>query len=247
MKGMILAAGYGTRLRPETDSTPKPLFKIGRTTMLKNAIGYLLQHGIKEIAVNLYHLSQQIKKELESIDTKKVTLHIIEETEMMGTAGGIKGAEPFLNGSEFVVVNSDVLINLDLTAAINRHREKNALATLVLRENPDPAKIGTLRVDKDGRIVRFLGSSSHRYDPKTVDESVKMFTGLHIFSPEIFTRIPAGRPVNISDEVYPGLLESDAALFGYDHYGYWSDIGTPASYKEAQMDVVFNKFRPYMI
>lgn len=247
MKGMILAAGYGTRLRPETDSTPKPLFKIGRTTMLKNAIGYLLRHGITEIAVNLYHLSRQVKKELESIDKQKVTLHIIEESEMMGTGGGIKGAEPFLGGSEFVVVNSDVLMNLDLAAAISRHREKNALATLVLRENPDPAKIGTLRVDKDGRIVRFLGSSSPGYDPNSVDESIKMFTGLHIFSPEIFRRIPAGRPVDISGEVYPELVVSGAALFGCDHYGYWSDIGTPASYKEAQMDVAFNKFRPYTI
>ena len=244
---MILAAGYGTRLRPETDSRPKPLFSIGKTNMLKNAIGYLLHHGIDEIAVNLYHLSDMIKKELESINSNKVTLHAVEETEMMGTAGGIKGAQHFLDGDDFAVVNSDVLTDLNLGGAIRYHREKKAMATLVLRENPDPAKIGTLKVDEDGRVVRFLSATSKNYDPKKVTDSTKMFTGVHIFSPEIFNHIPAGRPVEISGEVYPKLIESGEPVYGYDHHGYWADIGTPTAYKEAQMDVVFNKFKPYKI
>jgi NDP-sugar pyrophosphorylase family protein len=247
MKGMILAAGYGIRLKPDTDSTPKPLFKIGKTTMLKNAIGYLLHYGIREIAVNLYHLSQMVKKELESISEEKVQLHVIEENEMMGTAGGIMGARPFLAGSEFVVINSDVLIDLNLKAAIQYHREKKALATLVLRANPNPAKIGTLRVTADGRVTRFLGSRSPHYKANTVTESLKMFTGVHLFSPDIFSHIPEGRPADISGEVYPRLIESGAAVFGFDYYGYWSDIGTPEAYKEAQMDVVFNRYKPYSI
>ena len=247
MKGMILAAGYGTRLRPETDSRPKPLFPIGKTTMLKNAIGYLLHHGIDEIAVNLYHLSHMIKKELAAVNSQKVTLHVVEETEMMGTAGGIRGAQRFLEGSLFAVVNSDVLTDLDLRAALRYHRDKKAIATLVLRENPDPAKIGTLKVDESGRVVRFLNSTPKNYDPKTVTDSTRMFTGVHILSPEIFSHIPAGRPVDISGEVYPGLIESGEPVYGYGYQGYWADIGTPSAYKEAQMDVVFNKFKPYMI
>ena len=247
MKGMILAAGYGVRLRPDTDTIPKPLFSIGKTNMLKNAIGYLLNYGINEIAVNLYHLSDMIKKELETVNSEKVTMYAIEERQMMGTAGGIKGAQRFLDGSEFVVVNSDVLIDLDLKAAIRFHREKKAIATMVLRENPDPAKIGTLKVDVEGQVVRFLSSTSKHYDPKKVTDSTKMFTGVHIFSPDIFNHIPAGRAADISGEVYPKLIESGEPLYGYDHHGYWADIGTPEAYKEAQMDVVFNKFRPYKI
>ena len=92
MKGMILAAGYGMRLRPETDSRPKPLFPIGKTNMLKNAIGYLLAHGIDEIAVNLYHLADMMKNEMETDNGKKVTKHAIEEKQMISTSGGIKGA-----------------------------------------------------------------------------------------------------------------------------------------------------------
>ncbi|MFQ5432285.1 MAG: NDP-sugar synthase [Nitrospinota bacterium] len=247
MKGMILAAGYGTRLRPETDSRPKPLFPIGKTTMLKNAIGYLLHHGIDEIAVNIYHLSHMMKKELETVNSKKVTLHVVEETEMMGTAGGIKGAQRFLDGSLFAVVNSDILIDLDLQAAMRYHRDKKAIATLALRENPDPSKIGTLKVDDDGKVVRFLNSTSKNYDSKKVMDSTKMFTGVHIFSPDIFNHISAERPVDISGEVYPGLIESGEPVYGYDYHGYWADIGTPAAYKEARMDVVFDKFRPYSI
>lgn len=247
MRGMILAAGYGTRLRPETEKKPKPLFAIGQTCMIKNAIAYLAHYGIKDIAINLHHLAHIIKEELASISNGEVTLHLIEEKEQMGTAGGIKGAQSFLEDSEFVVINSDILINLDLNAATNFHRKKGALATLVLRKNHDPAKIGTLKLDSDGRLAQFLDSRSPDYDPAKVLDTPKMFTGLHIFSPEIFARIPAGKPVGISEKVYPALIESDARIFGYDYDGYWADIGTPESYASAKADVALGKFRPYPI
>ncbi|GMT42682.1 MAG: hypothetical protein IEMM0002_1093 [bacterium] len=247
MKGMILAAGYGVRLRPETDKIPKPLFSIGKTNMIKNSIGFFQRHGVKEIAINIYHLGHMIKDELDSIPVGSVNIHLIEEKTLMGTAGGIKGAQPFLDGSEFAVINSDILTNLDLCAAIRFHRKKNALATLVVRENPDPARIGTLKQDRDERLVRFLASRSPEYDASKVSDSLKMFTGVHIFSPEIFKHIPAGRPVGISEETYPALIESGADIFAYDHYGYWADIGTPDSYDAAKLDVAYNRFKPYSI
>jgi len=96
-----------------------------------------------------------------------------------------------------------------------------------------------------------LPAEQHAFEtnihPKEVTESTKMFTGIHIFSPDIFNHIPAGKPADISGEVYPKLIESGEPVYGYDHHGYWADIGTPETYKEAQMDVVFNKFRPYKI
>ncbi len=248
---MILAAGLGERLRPETLKKPKPLFAIGSTNMLRNAIGYLAKNGIREIAVNAHHLAQMIKDEIDSIEKDDVVFHVafhfIEEKEIMGTAGGIKGAERFIAGSEFVVLNSDVLLDLDLKEAVEFHRSKNALATLVVRDNPEPEKFGTLEVDSDGRLVRFLAHFSPDFPRKKSERLIKMFTGLQIFSPDIFTHIPSGRPVDISTEVYPKLVESGAPVFTFEYGGYWADIGSHEAYKAAQRDVEEKRFRVYEI
>ncbi|MEE8483230.1 MAG: nucleotidyltransferase family protein [Nitrospinota bacterium] len=245
MKGMILAAGLGERLRPETLKKPKPLFAIGSTNMLRNAIGYLAKNGLREIAVNAHHLAQMIKDEIDSIEKSDVVLHFIEEKEIMGTAGGIKGAERFIAGSEFVVLNSDTLLDLDLKEAVEFHRSKNALATLVVRDNPEPEKFGTLEVGSDGRLLRFLAHFAPDFPRKKSKRLIKMFTGLQIFSPEIFTHIPSGRPVDISTEVYPKLVESGAPVFTFDYGGYWADIGSREAYKAALRDIEENKFRVY--
>lgn len=246
MKGMILAAGYGERLRPQTDEKPKPLFEIGQTTMIKNSIGYLQSHGINEIAVNLHHLGEMIKDEIAPLSGGNLNLHLIEEKEIMGTAGGIKGAEQFMDGSEFVVINSDILTDLDLEKAIGFFREKKALAMLVLRDNTDTKKFGTLRVDSDGRLVEFLKERSPFYDDSKIDGTEMMFTGVHIFSPKIFGEIPDG-PSDISKAVYPKLMESGAPVFAMKFPGYWADIGTHESYANACNDVENKIFRTYPI
>jgi len=247
MKGFILAAGYGTRLRPETDRVPKPLFPIGTSNMIKNAIGYLHANHIDDIAINMHHLSHLIKKELSWNAKDSVNLHLIEEEEIRGTAGGIKGAEEFLGDSTFVVMNCDILIDLDIQQAAELHKSNNALATLVLRDNPTPSQIGTLVADKNGRLVRFLDSTSPSYKVEEMVPDLKMFTGVAIYSPEIFKHIPSGRAVDISTEIYPKLMEADAPIFTYNHTGYWADIGTPTSYTEARMDVALGRFKTHNI
>jgi len=244
---MILAAGYGKRLRPQTDTLPKPLFTIGMTNMLRNNIGYLLSFGIKDIAVNCFHLKSLIKKELSWGLREKVNLHIIEEMEIMGTAGGIKGAENFIGDSNFFVLNSDVLIDADLNEVKKIHESKKALATMVVRDNPSPEKIGTLAVDKQNRLVRFLDTISPHYDASELNPPIKMFTGLVLYSPEIFSHIPKGQPANISTEVYPKLVEDGRPIHTYNHTGYWVDIGTPETFADARMDVALAKYKTYSI
>ncbi|MBI5178254.1 MAG: NDP-sugar synthase [Nitrospinae bacterium] len=244
MKGMILAAGYGERLRPETDTRPKPLFPIGQTNMIRNAIGYLARHGITEIAINLHHLGHMIKEELSNHLPPSLKIHFIEEKVIMGTGGGIKGAEPYLNGSDFVVINSDVLVNLDLHAVIEFHREKNALATLVVRQNPAPEKIGVLEAAGDGKLIRFLTARAPGHSSQ---HAPLMFTGIHLFRHDFFQCIPGGRPVNISTEVYAPLVSAGAELYTYRYDGYWADIGTPETYRAASEDVQQGRFTPYGI
>lgn len=239
---MILAAGYGERLRPQTDVLPKPLFKIGDTTMIGNAVAYMVHHGITDITINLHHLGHMIKEELFKNPPRGATIHFVEEKIIMGTGGGIKGAERFFQGEEFVVVNSDVLTDVDLGAAVKFHRSKNGLATLVTRKNPNPEKIGVLCSGGDGRLERFLSVKS----PASKGEGEKlMFTGVHVLSREFFNKIPAGRPVDISREVYAPLVAEGAEIYAFNHDGYWADIGTPETYKAACDDVKNKKFKPY--
>ena len=241
---MILAAGYGERLRPETDGTPKPLFKIGSTNMIRNAIGYLLHHGITKIAINLHHLGRMIRDDLGKNPPKGATLFFVEEKVLMGTGGGIKGAEKFIGGSDFVVINSDVLTDLDLDRAVEFHRSKNALATLVTRKNPDPEKIGSLAEGEGGRLVRFLDSKSPLYNGENKDARL-MFTGIQVLSKEFWKKIPPDRPVNISTEVYAPLVAAGEAICVFNHDGYWADIGTPETYRAALDDVERGRFKPY--
>ncbi len=247
MRGMILAAGLGERLRPMTNTTPKPLFNIGGTTMIRNAIGLLYAHGIRRIAINLHHLGRMIKDDLKTGMPRDLTLWFSEEPILLGTAGGIKGCEPFLNGDEFVVINSDILVNADLHAVIRAHQEKKTLATLVIRPNPSPGTTGILENAPDGRLMRYLSARHPDYAALAAKPAPMMFTGIHVLSPAIFSYIPGGRPVNISVEVYPPLLASGAPLYTFDYGGYWADIGTPASYQAAQNDINNKLFTPYGI
>ena len=201
MNGMILAAGLGERLRPMTNTTPKPLFDIGGTTMIRNAIGNMYAHGIRRIAVNLHHLGGMIKDDLKTGMPRDLTLWFSEEPVLLGTAGGIKGCEPFLKDGEFVVINSDILVNCGLDAVIRAHHDKQALATLVLRPNPAPEKIGILEQAPDGRLMRYLGARHPDCASLAAPPAPMMFTGIHVLSPAIFGYIPGGRPVNISEEV----------------------------------------------
>jgi len=244
---MILAAGRGNRLRPETDTLPKPLFKVGNTNMIRNAIGYLQVYGINDIAANLYHLGKLIEKELSWNVRDKVNLHLVHEKIMMGTAGGIKGAEEFLTGSTFAVINSDILTDIDLHEALKVHESNKALATLVVRDNPQPSSISTLSIQTDGRLTRFIDTTAPCYDLKNLDPALKMFTGVAIYSPEIFNHIPAGTPSDISSEVFPKLIKADFPIYTYNHKGYWADIGTHQSYSAARMDVALGKFKTFNI
>jgi NDP-sugar pyrophosphorylase family protein len=245
MKGMILAAGFGNRLKPRTDTLPKPLFPIGGTNMIKNAVGYLLANGIRDIAVNLHHLPLLIKKEISSGTPANLNLRLIEEKEIMGTAGGIKGAEDFIGNSVFAVVNSDILIDINIAEAAAVHEANGAVVTLVVRKNPHPERYGILAVEEGGRLARFLKTTIPEYREENLVSEIKMFTGLAVYSPEIFRHIPAGRPVDLAAEILPALVKNGFPVYTCDHTGYWADIGTPEGHAAAQNDVEAGRFRTY--
>lgn len=237
---MVLAAGLGTRLRPVTRTTPKPLLDLGGRPMIEYPIRLLAAHGVRRIVVNLHHLAEQIPAALGSGERFGVELLYSEEDPILDTGGGIARARPFLEGGPFFVVNGDVMADVDLGAVFRFHRDQRALATLVLRKDPEAERHGPVDVDETGRIRRFLG------EPRDCDAPLHrhMFTGIHCLAPAIFDRMPSEERFSITRDVYANLVRPGARLFGYAHEGYWRDLGTAESLEAARNDLATGTFRP---
>jgi NDP-sugar pyrophosphorylase family protein len=237
---MVLAAGLGTRLRPITDRTPKALVEVGGRPMIEYALRMLAHAGVEDVVVNLHHFGDAIRERFGSGERLGVRLHYSPEDPILDTGGGIARARSFLEGAAFAVVNCDALIDVDLAAAAGVHADRSALATLVVREDPDAERWGPVDVDREGRVRRFLGV------PSDVAERVerRMFSGVHVLSPEIFDVMPASGVFSITRDVYRPAVVAGARLFAVTHRGYWRDLGTPASVTEATRDLAIGRFRP---
>lgn len=234
MNAMILAAGFGTRLLPHTLRLPKPLFPVLGGTLLGIAIETVLKTRPGKVVVNTHHLPEKIEQYINSHDFG-VEIIITREAEILGTAGGIKNAERWLSGDDFIVLNSDIIMEPPWDALISLHRQSGAVATLALRVNPDPARYGVLNVNGRGEITRFLDAHA----PASAEGGQsRMFTGASVISPAIFDLIPAGRPVDISGEVYKPLVTKGGRLYGVVTDAPWRDVGTTADYHVTVMDAL---------
>lgn len=231
MKAMILAAGLGTRLRPLTNTIPKPLLPVAGTPIIVWNLLLLRRHGFREVVINLHHLGPMIEQTLGGGEQYGLRISYSREPVILGTGGGIKQVEPFFSGEPFLVVNGDTLFELDLDALIAFHRRHAAAATLVLRKDPEAERWGLVEVGSGYRIVRIAG----RGVPDTAPTEPRMFTGVHILHPRLLRDVPKGRASSIID-AYVTAIQSGEAVLGYDAEGYWSDVGTPERYAQTERD-----------
>jgi len=220
---MILAAGLGTRLRPLTDTCPKPLIDVGGRPMIAFALDLVRAAGISEVAINLHHLGDQLRKALGHGENYGVRFTFFEEDPILETGGGISNARNFLDGDEFVVLNADTMTDLDLSDTIAFHRRHAALATMFLRPDPEAQRYGTIEIDGEHRIRRFLGQPAEAGEPLRQ----LMFGGVHVFSPRVFDYLPSGA-YSITKTTYPRMLQAEEPLYGYVFDGYWQLLDTPA-------------------
>jgi NDP-sugar pyrophosphorylase family protein len=235
MKAMILAAGYGKRLRPLTETIPKPLLPIaGQPIMVWNLL-LLKRHGITEAIINLHHLGHLLVEALGDGSRYGMKLAYSHEPTLLGSGGGIKQAAPYLKNGPFLALNGDTLSDCNLSALINTHHDGGAMATLALRSDPHPEQWGAIAMDEDSRIVQIKGEPELSVQPGKLPVTSYMFAGLHVLDAAMLDAIPSG-PGSIID-VYIALLREGRSLRGYRMDGYWSDIGTPERYREAQEEV----------
>lgn len=230
MNAMILAAGFGERLRPHTDRLPKPLFPLPGGTILENTLRYLARFGIKKVVVNVHHLAQDMTSFLESAKIPGLEVIVSREEKILGTAGGIKAVEGFLKGGgPFLVINSDVVTDLDLGTVFRFHRDRRSAATLVLREDPDQETYGTIRIAETGRVVSVPPHGSA--GPDTEWRSY-MFTGIQVFDPEIFSYLPSPVFSDTMRVLFPALIRDGKAVTGFVMEGDWNETGTGERYLE---------------
>ncbi len=243
MRAFVMAAGYGKRLGALGEEIPKPLLPLGGVPLIGFALEKLAAVGVSEVAVNLHHGAEKIRAALGDY-VHDVHIHYFYEPEIMGTAGGIKNAEAFLceKNEPFFVINADAPCGANLKTALDHHQKGSFLATLILRRSPEAQKYGVLEFDEEGRLRKFLGASAPG-SPRG-ESNQAMFTGLSVMSPEMLSHIPAGVESDISTQVYPRLMESDARIGAVLSDSYWMDAGTPTRYLQANMDVMSGEFAP---
>lgn len=237
MKAMVLAAGLGARLRPITNNIPKPLIPVAGRPLIHYTLNLLKKHGISEATVNLHYLADMIKKEIGDGSRFGIKVNYSYEPEILGTGGGLKKVEDFFSDGTFIVINADILVDLDLTDVARFHKEKRAIATMVLRHDNDVDSYGAIEIDAEGRIRQFLG----KIDYKGAPLRRLMFTGIHVLEPEVLSYIPSNTSCCINRTAYPEMISTGERVYGYVMDGYWSDLGTPERYRQAEEDITRGK------
>jgi NDP-sugar pyrophosphorylase family protein len=234
MKAMVFAAGEGQRLRPITEKTPKPLVPVAGRPMIDYPLLLLRHYGADEIIINLHHLGDQVESYLGEGARFGLKICYSRESELLDTGGGLLKAKSFLENATFIVINTDVLIDLPLADVLEFHRRNRAAATLVLRPDADPDRYGSMDIAADGRICRFLNTRlpATAYSP----QHKLMFTGVQILEPGIFNYMPSAGAEKFSTtkDVYPKMLLADERLYGFSFDGFWQDLGTVERIQEAE-------------
>src|SRR6266496_2442831 len=236
MQALILAGGKGTRLRPLTVYTPKPIVPICNRPFLLYQIDTLRRAGITDITLSLSYQQNKIEQLLGDGSDYGVALKYKVEPQPMGTAGAYKFAEELIR-EPTVVFNGDILTDLDLKAVIREHNERKAGATIVLAPVENPRAYGLVETENDGRIRRFLEK------PKEDEITVNTINaGTYVLEPKVLDYIPAGENHSFEYGLFPSLLERKEAFFAHiPQRTYWIDIGTPERYLQVHHDLLASR------
>src|SRR5215216_1233699 len=237
MKAILLAGGKGTRLRPLTLHTPKPIVPIFQRPFLHYQIDLLKQvPDIDEVILSLNYQPRRIEEVFGDGSDAGIKIRYVVEPSPLGTGGAIRYAGESLTDS-VVVFNGDVLTQIDLAAVIRLHRDRRAKATIVLTPVDNPSAYGLVETDADGNVRRFL--EKPKADEITCDT---INAGIYVLEPDTFDRIPKDTAWSIERSYFPSLIERQETFVAYIDNGYWIDIGTPAKYLQVHRDIMDGRY-----
>jgi NDP-sugar pyrophosphorylase family protein len=237
MKAILLAGGKGTRLRPLTVHTPKPIVPIFNRAFLYYQIDLLRQvPEIDEVILSLNYQPRRIEEIVGDGEGLGLRVRYVVEPMPLGTGGAIRYAGDSLTES-VVVFNGDVLTEVDLGAVLRLHRERKAKATIVLTPVENPRAYGLVETDAEGNIKRFLEKpDENEITCNTIN------AGIYVLEPDTFDRIPKDTAWSIERSFFPSLIERGETFVAYIYDGYWIDIGTPAKYLQVHRDIMDGRY-----
>ncbi|MFZ7134367.1 MAG: sugar phosphate nucleotidyltransferase [Eubacteriales bacterium] len=237
MKGIIMAGGKGTRLKPLTCSVPKPMVPVINKPTMEYTIDLLKKYDIKDVAITLAHLPNSIIDYFKEGENWGLHLKYYIEDSPLGTGGSVKNCSDFIQET-FLVVSGDALTDLDIQKAVAFHKHKGSKATLVLKEVEIPLEYGVVITDNQGRITRFMEKPSWG---EVFSNCIN--TGMYILEPEVLNYFNPGDIFDFSKDLFPKLLEDDIPMYGYITTDYWNDIGSMESYIETHEDILSGKVK----
>ena len=227
--------GTGTRLRPLTDTRPKPMMPLVDRPFVEHQIDLLRRHGVDDVIFSCGYRPDALEEHFGDGSGIGMRVRYVVDPEPLGTAGAVKNAEPLLGDDPFLVLNGDILTDLDLAAVLAAHRGFGGAGMVVLTPVEDPSAFGLVRLHDDGAVEAFV--EKPRPDELRPGEPFRINAGTYVLTPDALARIPAGRSCSIEREIFP-VLADEGSLHGYPSDAYWRDIGTPASYLGAVHDVL---------
>jgi mannose-1-phosphate guanylyltransferase len=238
-QALILVGGQGTRLRPLTCNTPKSMVPVLNIPFLEHVIRNLKAHNILEIILAQHHLAASMAHYFGDGSRFGVRFHYVMEDSPRGTAGAVKNAERFLNGT-FFVLNGDIFQNRDFTDMLAFHRHRKAKVTISLTPVEDPTIYGVVETDEQGRVRRFLEK------PKAEDVTTNLINaGTYILEADVLRRVPQNIKYSFEHELFPGMLHDGEPVYAYSSQNYWMDTGTPEKYLQLHRDLLAGRCDGY--
>ena len=237
-RAFVLAAGLGTRLRPLTDTWPKPAVPFLGAPLLRRTFAVLARAGVDRVALNAHHLPEVMARVAKEEGARRgLAVTTVHEPVIQGTGGGLRGLQRALPGDDVLVAwNGDILFAPDLAPLLEAHRDSGAAATMVLLPMPPGRSYGVVEVDASGRVQRI-----GRANPAPLPGCTAWhFSGVHLLSPRVFEAMAPEGPEDINHDVYPRLF-GGGAVRGAVVNAPWSDLGSPATYLEAQADLLLGR------
>ena len=237
MKALLLAGGFGTRLRPLTYTRPKHLLPVANREHIVHVFDLLQRHGIDDVVLLTSYLAELFDYLVRAGRERGLNLEVTQELEPLGTAGALKNAEALTGGETFLAFNGDVLMDVDLGCVVDFHRGRGAEATILLTPVEDPSIYGVVPTDPDGRVQDFIEKPPPGEAPTNLINA-----GVYVLEPSFLERIPAGEVCSIERETFPALVAEGGGLFATASDRYWMDIGTPEKYLQANLDALAGRF-----
>ncbi|HEV3474134.1 MAG TPA: sugar phosphate nucleotidyltransferase, partial [Actinomycetota bacterium] len=235
VKAVVMAGGQGTRLRPLTSNQPKPMLPIVGRPMMEHVLGLLREHGVTDVVATVQFLASVIRNYFGDGSDLGLALSYVTEDEPLGTAGSVKNAEHVLDDT-FLVMSGDHVTDLDLTAALKHHRDREAAVTVIVKRTENPLEFGIVIADEDGRIERFLEKPGWG---EVFSDTIN--TGIYVVEPEVLAHIPPGEEFDFASDLFPVLLDKGLPLHAFVAEGYWADVGNLDAYLDAHRDILDGK------